>query len=87
MLGRWKNYDELEESLCFDELLATINAMREKEMRERRFMAALQGVDLDESMEESDGESGDDITSLSGFQASQAGFGIGLGLGHMEVGE
>ena len=56
-------------------------------MRERRFMAALQGVDLDESMEESDGESGDDITSLSGFQASQAGFGIGLGLGHMEVGE
>jgi len=80
LLGRWKNYEELEESLCFEELLATINAIREKEMRDRKFFAAIEGIDLDEQ-EEPLG----DITKLNGYQAAQEGFGIGMGLGYMEI--
>ena len=52
--------------------------MRKKDMADKKFLAALQGVDLEEN---SSGE--DDITSLKGFQAQQDGFGIGLGLGHV----
>ena len=62
-----------------EELVATINAMREKESREQKFMAALQGVDLDEE-EESRKE---DVTSLVGGKAAKEGFGIGMGLGHI----
>lgn len=86
MLGQWKNYDELEESLCFDELLATINAMRERERRDRIFFAALQGVDLDDDVEQAP-TAENDIVKLNGYSAMQEGFGIGMGLGYMEVGE
>ena len=86
MLGHWKNYDELEESLSVDELLITVNALREREDRERQFLAALQGIDLNES-EGSESESDGDIVDLTGYAASQAGFGINMGIGHMEIGE
>jgi len=86
LLGQWKNYDELEESLCFDELLATINAMRERERRDRIFFAALQGVDLDDDVEQAP-TAENDIVKLNGYSAMQEGFGIGMGLGYMEVGE
>ena len=52
--------------------------MRKKDEADKRFLAALQGVDLDENS--SDDE---DITGVKGFRASQEGFGIGLGLGHV----
>lgn len=86
LLGHWKNYDELEASLCFEELLVTINAMREKEKRERVFLAALQGVDLEEETSSSAKSPHGDITELSGFKAAQEGFGIGMGLGYTELG-
>lgn len=86
LLGHWKNYDELEASLCFEELLVTINAMREKEKRERVFLAALQGVDLEDDSPSSNKSDLPDITELSGFKAAQEGFGIGMGLGYTELG-
>lgn len=85
-MGRWKNYDELEESLCFEELLATINAIREKEARDKKFLAALQGIDLDEESTSSSGQQDlGDIKNLQGYSAAQEGFGIGMGLGYSEL--
>ena len=51
LLGHWKDYDELESSLSMPELAATLNAMYESERRRQKFMAALQGVDLDEKID------------------------------------
>ena len=48
MLGQWKNFEELEENLCIDELNALLEAIRRKEKRQEIFQAALQGVDLSE---------------------------------------
>jgi hypothetical protein len=59
-------------------LLATLNAIRKREMADKRFLAALQGVDLEENSSEEE-----DITKVKGFRAQQDGFGIGLGLGHV----
>lgn len=86
LLGHWKNYDELEESLSFDELLITVNAIRDKDARDKKFMAMLQGIDLDEETAKAE-ENKQDITTLSGTAAAQTGFGIGFGLGFMEVNE
>jgi len=79
------------------ELTAILTAKRESEYQERKFFAAIQGVDLDggddskkgqkewEDMKArvfSGGKSTDssDVTSLQGFNAQKAGFGIGDGL-------
>lgn len=80
-MGKWINYDELESTLCVEELIVTVNAIREKESRDRKFSAALQGIDLDED------EAVNDITDLKGLAAAQEGFGIGMGLGYMEIDE
>jgi hypothetical protein len=71
----------LESSLSIEELLATIKAIYAREDRSNKFQASLQGIDLDEKVEEVQ-----DITSLSGYSASKAGFGIGVGLGHVTEG-
>ena len=52
LLGHWKDYDELETSLSMPELAATLKAIYESERRRQKFMAALQGVDLDEKIDE-----------------------------------
>lgn len=86
-MGHWKNYDDLESSLSVEELIVTLNAMREKETNERKFLAALKGIDLDKGSSGSEEvEKQDDITSLQGLSAEQAGFGIGQGLGYISVG-
>lgn len=46
-LGIWKNYDELEKSLCIDELMLILSTIRELDYEEKKFMAALKGIDLD----------------------------------------
>lgn len=84
LLGHWKNYDELESNLSMEELIVTINAIRDKDSRDRKFFAALQGIDLDENNDEQDDEN--DITKLRGWKAAEEGFGIGLGIGHVQVG-
>jgi hypothetical protein len=67
--------------LSVEELMATLKAVNEKDSRDKKFLAALQGVDLDENSSE-----GEDITKIKGFRASQDGFGIGMGLGHVVEG-
>ena len=58
--------------------MATLNAARDREHRERKFLAAMQGIDLDEDKEP------EDITSLIDARtARDEGFGINEGLGFM----
>lgn len=47
LLGIWKSYDELEKSISMPELLATLSSRRELDYQEKKFLAAMQGVDLD----------------------------------------
>jgi len=82
LLGHWKNYDELESSISIEELLATLKAMHDKEDRQNKFMAALQGIELEEKEEEQTA----DIADLKGWRANKDGFGIGMGLGHVVEG-
>jgi hypothetical protein len=101
LLGIWKDYEELEISLSMPELLATLSAKRDLDYQEKKFLAAIQGVDLDKqtgkgkanAWEEmkarvfSNGKTGDpnDIVSFQGIKAQQAGFGIGAGLGYVDL--
>ena len=78
------------------ELIQTFKAMQKTESEKRRFLASIQGVDLNEQDNENEGPtfediqrralginaSGDDVVSLQGSFAAQAGFGIGEGLGY-----
>ena len=59
--------------------MLTIKAISEKDARDKKFFAALQGIDLEENSSPED----EDITKVKGFLAAQDGFGIGLGLGHI----
>lgn len=47
LLGIWKDYEELETSLSMPELMATLSSKRELDYEEKKFLAAIQGVDLD----------------------------------------
>jgi hypothetical protein len=79
------------------ELVQTFKSMQKTESEKRRFLASIQGVDLNESSNENkEGSSfedvkrralgvtasADDVVSLQGSFASEAGFGIGAGLGY-----
>ena len=77
MLGHWKNFDELESSISLEELTAILDASRKKEYEDKKFSAAIQGVELDENAS----KEMFDIADLTGFAASQEGFGIGEGVG------
>lgn len=46
LLGHWKDYNELEETLSMPELLATLESSRKVKWRDYRFQAAMQGVTL-----------------------------------------
>ena len=76
------------------ELVAILDAKRENDHVNRKFMAALQGVDLDKNKVSNDewerlkakvyskGKTNNpnDILALQGKAAKRAGFGIGMGL-------
>lgn len=47
LVGIWKNYEDLETSLCMQELLAILSSRRELDYEEKKFLAAIQGIDLD----------------------------------------
>lgn len=79
------------------ELVQTFKSMQKTESEKRKFLASIQGVDLDESSNENEGSSSfedvkrralgidasaDDVLSLQGSFAAEAGFGIGAGLGY-----
>jgi hypothetical protein len=56
LLGIWKDYKELEESLSMPELMATLASRRELDYEEKKFLAAIQGVDLDKNSSSSRGQ-------------------------------
>ena len=67
LLGHWKDYEELEESISMPELTATLKAMYKVEGRKNKFLAAMQGVDLD-----AENTSSDSTEKPSTFQEIQA---------------
>jgi hypothetical protein len=101
LLGIWKDYAELEASLSLPELMKTLEIKRELDYTEKKFLAAIQGVDLDKSTGQSEdnawermkarvfsgGKTNDpnDITAYQGVNASKAGFGIGMGLSYEKI--
>lgn len=56
LLGIWKDYQELELSLSMPELMATLEVSRELDYTEKKFLAAIQGVDLDKESGKSRGQ-------------------------------
>lgn len=56
LLGIWKNFDELERSISIEELMQILSITRELDYEEKKFLAALQGVDLDEKTGKDSGE-------------------------------
>lgn len=96
VLGIWKSYKEMEESISMPELIATLSTKRDLDYAEKKFLAAMQGVDLEEGKKEDaweemkkrvlyKGKDSNDITNLRGRKAQAAGFGIGMGLDYEEV--
>ena len=55
-LGIWKNYEELEASLSIPELMQTLSSKRELDYEEKKFLAAIQGVDLDDNKDKNRGQ-------------------------------
>lgn len=56
LLGIWKDYNELESSLSLPEILAIVTSKRELDYQEKKFFAAVQGVDLEDSNNEERGQ-------------------------------
>lgn len=98
-LGIWKNYDDLESSISMPELMAIISGRRELDYEEKKFLAAIQGVDIEKNEDRgqkewedlkarvfSGGKAKDskDILALQGQNAVKAGFGIGMGLDYSD---
>jgi hypothetical protein len=50
--GMYKSFDELEENLSLDDLEVLLIKTRDVEKDRQRFMAAMQGIDLDEKKSE-----------------------------------
>jgi hypothetical protein len=99
LLGIWKDYEELEKSMSMPEIMSTLSVKRELDYAEKKFLAAMQGVDLDkqsgkqnewEAMKArvySKGTTQDpnDILALQGQNAANKGFGIGMGLTYEKI--
>ena len=80
------------------ELIQTLKSMQKTESEKRKFLAGIQGIDINNEEEQEEGPtfediqrralgidaSGDDVVSLQGTLASQTGFGIGAGLGYIK---
>jgi hypothetical protein len=58
LLGIWKNFEELETSISIDELMKVLSTTRELGYEEKKFFAALQGVDLDGGKDENGNDRG-----------------------------
>ena len=98
--GAWKNFEELEESLTMSELTQLLETKSENDYRDKKFTAALKGIDLDkETNKNKDNawermkarvfsgnrtENPDDILTFRGHKAQQAGFGLGMGLDYVD---
>ena len=83
------------------ELLEILVAKRKSDHEQRKFLAALQGVNLDDGDTDSkqttfedikarvfsggQAKDSNDILSLQGINAQQAGFGIGMGIDYTDA--
>lgn len=101
LIGIWKDYEELESSLSMPELVATLGSKRELDYSEKKFLAAIQGVDLDKQSGKEEGNAWEkmkakvfsggksnnpnDVLALQGANAQKAGFGIGMGIGYEDL--
>lgn len=99
LLGIWKDYEELERSMSMPEIMSTLSVKRELDYAEKKFLAAMQGVDLDKESGKQDeweamkarvyskGMTKDpnDILALQGQNAANKGFGIGMGLTYEKI--
>lgn len=99
LLGIWKDYEELEKSMSMPEIMSTLSVKRELDYAEKKFLAAMQGVDLDkESGKQNEWEAlkarvyskgaakdPNDILALQGQNAASKGFGIGMGLTYEKI--
>lgn len=99
LLGIWKDYEELELSLSMPELVLTLSSKRDLDYQEKKFLAAIQGVDLDKNSSKGNeweqmkarvfSNNGttdpNDVLSLQGQNAAKAGFGIGMGLDYKKL--
>jgi hypothetical protein len=56
LLGIWKNFDELESSISIEELMQILSITRDLDYEEKKFSAALQGIDLDGQSGKNNGE-------------------------------
>jgi hypothetical protein len=56
LLGIWKNFDELESSISIEELMQILSITRDLDYEEKKFSAALQGIDLDSQSGKGDGK-------------------------------
>jgi len=56
LLGIWKDYNELESSLSLSEIMAILASIRELDYQEKKFFAAIHGVDLEDSSDEDRGQ-------------------------------
>lgn len=79
------------------ELIQTFKSMQKSESEKRKFLASIQGIELDGGEPEENKSfenvkrralgitaNASDVVSLQGQFASEAGFGIGAGLGYMK---
>lgn len=92
LLGVWKNFQELEENISIPELESIFATINEKDYEDKKFSAALKGVDLDANRENTktfedvrrealgDNPKTNDIVNLKGRLAQETGFGVGKGL-------
>jgi hypothetical protein len=101
LLGIWKDYEELETSLSMPELTATLSAKRDNDYQDKKFFAAIQGVDLDKQSGNNDQnawekmkakvfsggatDNSNDILAYQGANAQKAGFGIGMGISYERI--
>jgi hypothetical protein len=81
--------------------MATLESKRELDYQEKKFLAAIQGVDLDKNSGNNSGNkweemkakvfsggkaaNSNDVLALQGVNAQKAGFGIGMGLGYEDL--
>jgi len=100
LLGIYKDYEELESSLSLQELLAIINMRRDLDYEEKKFLASIQGIDIEKGNKKSvdpweamkarvfskgQTQDPDDITSFQGPKAAKAGFGVGMGIDYEDL--
>lgn len=99
LLGIWKDYEELESSMSMPEIIATLKVKRDLDYSQKKFLAAMQGVDLDKSTGKQDAwqemkarvfskgkaSNAKDVLALQGANAQKAGFGIGMGLDYEDL--